>query len=910
VPFIVQKIAGQQSMIAYVPSAVLRIGRGTNAELRLDDVAVALEHAVIEPVERGYRLLDRGSATGTYLNGKPVREAALLSANDLINIGGYDIRVQITDPEDPLFLSVRAGATVVARAGTMAAPPRVIAAAVQAAAAHEAARRAAEQEAMRRAAELEAAAMRASAREAAQETARDAAHEAARGAAREAPAQGAAPAAQAATAPTAPAPAGPAAWEVASSESVTAADAATMRMSPEALAAAVRAATAMAAAAGLAGAAAGGRVARATEAGAAPSAPAVAPSVPTVPPAPGVPASPDTPAMPALPAVPAASMPPPPPSSSPAAASSPAASPLPSPSSPPAPSPSPPLPSLPSPSVPSPPAPPPRALPQPPPPSLSPPPPSPPPRRQPSPAVPALRAPVVDYLGAYSLRRPLLNKALLSLVLTAGAAAALLFLARSGRATAFEPGRVHAWHAETACASCHSPWRGPDPALCSDCHARQREKGEIHQARQTFTPPCTGCHPEHRGGDRVTAADDTQCASCHRDLKVNPPGAEPRFARRVNAFFDDHPDFSVTLPSGVRLPLAEAVARRADPTPLRFNHQRHLRAGLPTPSGQRVQLGCQSCHYLSAGAAGASPAGTAATAAGPSSSPGRGQGAGPGGQPAMANGQIAAAGGPTGIVPIAYETSCTTSGCHPLTFDNRRPDQVAPHASPRRVREFLVSVYSDRRGADESVADQYRRLIRGAGTQARGIDYGGQAQGAVVLAERYLYGTACKECHVVDTNARPLPRVTWTPIPARWLPNGRFQHLDHPGDCRQCHGAAADSTVAADVLLPAIAICRTCHGGGGGAAQVRAGTAPAAPTDCLSCHRYHPGSPNPALAALASPVAPPAPPARALPRAPAPRAAAARPRGESAGSGIGSAPPVPSPLYAQALAAAAVGIPP
>jgi Class III cytochrome C family len=457
---------------------------------------------------------------------------------------------------------------------------------------------------------------------------------------------------------------------------------------------------------------------------------------------------------------------------------------------------------------------------------------------------------VVDYLGAYSLRRPLFNKALLALVLTAGAAAALVFLARSGRATAFEPGRVHAWHAETACASCHSPWRGPDPALCSDCHARQREKGEIHQARQTLPPPCTDCHPEHRGGDRVTAADDTQCASCHRDLRVSPPGAEPRFARRVSAFFDDHPDFSVTLPSGERLPLAEAVARRADPTPLRFNHQRHLRAGLPTPSGQRVQLQCQSCHHLSAGAEGAvgaagaageagaaggtSTSGGVGTAARSSPPPRDGQLARPGGQPAMA--------GSSGIVPIAYETSCATSGCHRLTFDSRRPGQVAPHASTQRVRDFLISVYSDRRGVNESIDDQYRRLIRGAGAQPRGIDYSGQAQGAVVLAERYLYRTACKECHVVDTTKSP-PTVTWTPIPARWLPYGRFQHLDHPGDCRQCHGAAAASTVAADVLLPSIAICRTCHGGGSGAAQVKAGIAPAAPTDCLSCHRYHPDSP-------------------------------------------------------------------
>jgi Inner membrane component of T3SS, cytoplasmic domain/Class III cytochrome C family len=824
VPFIVQKIAGQQSMIAYVPSAALRIGRGTNAELRLDDVAVALEHAVIEPVERGYRLLDRGSATGTYLNGKPVREA-LLSANDLINVGSYDIRVQITDPEDPLFLSVRAGANVVPRAGTMVAPPRAIAAAVQAAAAHEAARRAAEQEAVRRAAELEAAAIGAAAREAAPGAAQEAAAPAV--AAQEA-AQGAAPAAQAATAPAAAAPAGPAAWEVASSESVTAAEAATMRMSPAALAAAVRAATAMAAAAGSAGAAAEGRVAQATEAGA-------APSVPAVPPAPGVPAAPDTPAVPTAPAVPAASVPPsPPPSPSPAAA----------------PLPSPPSPSVPSPSAPSPPppAPPPRALPPPPPPSLSPPPPSPPSPRQPSPAAPALRAPVVDYLGAYSLRRPLFNKALLALVLTAGTAAGLLFLARSGRATAFEPGRVHAWHAETACAACHSPWRGPDPTLCSDCHARQREKGEIHQARQTPPPPCTGCHPEHRGGDRMTAADDTQCASCHRDLRVNPPGAKPRFARRVSAFFDDHPDFSITLPSGVRLPLTEAVARRADPTPLRFNHQHHLRAGLPTPSGQRVQLQCLSCHHRAAG--------VSDTAAGPPQASGGGQ-AVPSGQYATPGGQNAAAAGPTGIVPISYETSCATSGCHRLTFDSRRPGRVAPHDSTQRVHDFLISVYSDRRGANESVDDQYRRLIRGAGAQPRGIDYGGQAQGAVVLAERYLYRTACKECHFVDITANP-PKVTWTPIPARWLPNGRFQHLEHPGDCRQCHGAAADSTVAADVLLPAIAVCRTCHGGGGGAAQVKAGKAPAAPTDCLTCHRYHPDSPNPAQASLASPAEAPA----------------------------------------------------
>ena len=459
---------------------------------------------------------------------------------------------------------------------------------------------------------------------------------------------------------------------------------------------------------------------------------------------------------------------------------------------------------------------------------------------------PPLPTPAVDYLHAYGLRRSFFNKGLLALGLTVGAAALMVALPLTGRTRAFEPGRVHAWHSDTSCASCHSPWRGPDPALCADCHSRQREKGQIHQASQTFTPPCTGCHPEHRGSERPVVGDRT-CVSCHGDLQVNPPGAEPRFARRVRGFADDHPEFSVTLPSGTRMALAEAVARRADPTPLRFSHQQHLRARLPTPSGQRVQLTCQSCHRLQAGNRQAGP-GAQPAASGGKAAP-------PGGQ--EATGQTAPTGS-TGIVPITYDATCTTSGCHALTFDSRRPDQVAPHAAPRRVREFLISVYSDRRAANESVRDQYLRLIRGAGQQSRAIDYSAQAQGAEVFAERYLYGTACKECHFVDANAKPVPAVTWRPMPERWLPNARFSHLDHQAsDCQLCHGAAAASTVTADVLLPSIAVCRTCHGGTGGAGgspvpgtvvpavyPAPAGPAGPAPVACLSCHGYHPDTPS------------------------------------------------------------------
>jgi hypothetical protein len=724
-PFIVQKVAGQQSLITFVPGGVLRIGRGTNAELRFDDIAVALEHAVIEQARDGYRLLDRGSVTGTYLNGKPVGET-LLAANDLINIGSYQIRVQVTDPEDPLFLSVRSIASATPPPPPVGAPtPRAAAAPAPAAAG---------------------------------------APSAAASSAAPPAAVGAPPAA----APPAPAAAG----------------------APSA---------------------------------AAPSAAALPPAAP--------------------------------------AAAAPAA-----------------------------------------------------------PSPPSLRAPAIDYLGAYSLRRRFFNKALLAVALTLGAAALLLSLAWTGKSTAFEPGRVHRWHADLSCASCHSPWRGPDPVLCSDCHARQRETGQIHEARQAFTPPCTGCHPEHRVGDRVFAGDDRSCVACHADLQVRPvamagmaggasggaprvpgaggegsvgtpavPGAEgeaggsapavagvaaggsgaapavdlagdqgseaapaaagagePRFAKRVRGFAAEHPDFSITLPNGSRLLLAEAVARRADPTPLRFDHQRHLRPALPTPSGQRVQLACQSCHRLEG-------RGDAAAAGGGEPAAGGGQAAASGGPSAASGGERPVAGSGTGILPISYQTSCATSGCHPLTFDDRRPDQVAPHADPQRVREFLVSVYSDRRARDESVRDQYRRLVRSQGAP-RGIDFSAQAQRAVVLAERYLYGAACKECHVVDADAKPLPAVTWRQIPDRWLPYARFSHLDHQqvSACKDCHATAATSTVAADLLLPSIAVCRNCHGAGGGdSGAAKASTAPAAPADCMTCHRYHPESSPPSGAARA-----------------------------------------------------------
>ena len=84
---------------------MLRIGRGTNQELRSENPAVALEHAIIESDAAGYLITDKGSITGTYVNKKPV-ESARIAKGDVIEIGDLRIEIQLADPEKPLFLRV------------------------------------------------------------------------------------------------------------------------------------------------------------------------------------------------------------------------------------------------------------------------------------------------------------------------------------------------------------------------------------------------------------------------------------------------------------------------------------------------------------------------------------------------------------------------------------------------------------------------------------------------------------------------------------------------------------------------------------------------------------------------------------------------------------------------------------
>ena len=70
-----------------------RIGRQADSDVRLAGWRVARLHAEIHRIERGFKLVDRGSLGGTWVNGERVVEYAPLGDDDEIAIAGYRLRV-------------------------------------------------------------------------------------------------------------------------------------------------------------------------------------------------------------------------------------------------------------------------------------------------------------------------------------------------------------------------------------------------------------------------------------------------------------------------------------------------------------------------------------------------------------------------------------------------------------------------------------------------------------------------------------------------------------------------------------------------------------------------------------------------------------------------------------------------
>jgi hypothetical protein len=77
---------GDQTLLHPLDAKITHIGRGTSAELRLEEKRISRDHAIVVRHGNFARLLDNRSSNGTFLNGRRV-VATNLANGDVIRVG-------------------------------------------------------------------------------------------------------------------------------------------------------------------------------------------------------------------------------------------------------------------------------------------------------------------------------------------------------------------------------------------------------------------------------------------------------------------------------------------------------------------------------------------------------------------------------------------------------------------------------------------------------------------------------------------------------------------------------------------------------------------------------------------------------------------------------------------------------
>jgi hypothetical protein len=85
---------GDEMRLLRLDKDVTHLGRGSNAEVRLEDYRVSRDHAILVRHGRYFRLLDNRSANGTFVNGRQI-VATNLTDRDVIELG--PVRVEFVE---------------------------------------------------------------------------------------------------------------------------------------------------------------------------------------------------------------------------------------------------------------------------------------------------------------------------------------------------------------------------------------------------------------------------------------------------------------------------------------------------------------------------------------------------------------------------------------------------------------------------------------------------------------------------------------------------------------------------------------------------------------------------------------------------------------------------------------------
>ena len=376
---------------------------------------------------------------------------------------------------------------------------------------------------------------------------------------------------------------------------------------------------------------------------------------------------------------------------------------------------------------------------------------------------------------------------------------------------AWSPGPLSRAHhqLEAKCEACHvKPFEAVRDETCLSCHknvhdhapparlAKARGTGGLDDQLQwrmahTFGKPgpgaCSDCHTEHEGAGRMSPPAQAFCADCHESLKSGLPDTR---LGNASDFGRLHPQFRPALPLAAGIGTLTRVSLAEHPreaSGLTFSHKLHLNPrGGPARMAQRLKQGpgldCASCHR-------------------PTEDGVR-------------------------FLPIDMERDCES--CHSLAYDK-------VGGTFRKLRHGDV----DQMIADLSVAQRALQPIN-SGRQRPGEFVGvgaGAARfsrpaGSVGSAAQALSpGGICGECH---TPAQAGGRFSVMPVTqvSRFMQHGWFTHAAHTQDkCTSCH-AADRSITSADVLLPDLNSCRSCHfGENAPRGKISSG--------CAMCHDYH-----------------------------------------------------------------------
>src|SRR5436305_264260 len=85
----VAAVAGRTPMAAHAATGLIRIGRGADNDIVLDQLSVSRHHAEVRPLpDGGFEVADLGSTNGTFHNGQSVTRAPLREG-DLISVGRH-----------------------------------------------------------------------------------------------------------------------------------------------------------------------------------------------------------------------------------------------------------------------------------------------------------------------------------------------------------------------------------------------------------------------------------------------------------------------------------------------------------------------------------------------------------------------------------------------------------------------------------------------------------------------------------------------------------------------------------------------------------------------------------------------------------------------------------------------------